>query len=185
MAFKIIKCPFCQRPIGLNPEQNNSTVICPECQCEFNLDGKFSIMVQPTAFINHSSPKANHQGQDFIGDWRFCRNCGTKLSANAYSCPQCGEPTSLAFQQQKTVCDDDYLGGGWIAGIWLCALFIPFGWVIVIILSSILYWSWRRDFPRKASAINLHGWCSIIVSIILSFWLGLTFLSLLARLFSL
>lgn len=177
MAFKIVKCPFCQSSVEYNPAQDDTTVICSECHHEFE--------AQSTTSMDNSSTNANYREQNSIGDWRFCRNCGNKLSANAYSCPQCGEPTSLASKHNNATYNDDHLEGGWIAGVWFCALFIPFGWVIVIVLTSVLYWSWRKDFPHKARSINLHGWSAIIASFILSLWLGWTFLTILKGLLNL
>ena len=99
------KEPPCQELNEFNQLQDTPIVIVPEPHQEAIQEEEFSIMQRPSRF-NSSYSEANLPKQDFIGDWRFCRNCGTKLSANAYSCPQCGEPTSLAFQQQKTICKE-------------------------------------------------------------------------------
>lgn len=50
----------------------------------------------------------------------------------------------------------DKLEPYWYAIIW-CSLIIPFAGVwIIVILSSVMYYVWRREFPNKARTINLH-----------------------------
>jgi hypothetical protein len=46
----------------------------------------------------------------------------------------------------------------WIGIIW-GSLLMPCvgGWVIVL-LSSVMYYVWLKDYPVKAKSINLHGW---------------------------
>lgn len=52
----------------------------------------------------------------------------------------------------------DRLEGYWYAIIWLSLLIPVVGTWVIIILSSVMYYAWRRDYPVKAKAINLHGW---------------------------
>ena len=54
----------------------------------------------------------------------------------------------------------DKLEGYWIAIIW-CSLLLPCigGWIIVI-LSSVMFYAWRKNYPKKAKSINRHGWAA-------------------------
>jgi phage FluMu protein Com len=53
---------------------------------------------------------------------------------------------------------EEPLEGYWKAIIW-GSLLVPClgGWVIVI-LSSVMYYVWLKDYPVKAKSINRHGW---------------------------
>jgi len=72
--------------------------------------------------------------------------------------------------------DTDILEGHWYAVIW-GALLLPFlGCTVILILSSVMYYFWRKTYPRKALAINLQGWLAFIagqaISVLFfqSFW---------------
>ena len=59
--------------------------------------------------------------------------------------------------------DNDKLEGHWYAVIW-GALLIPFvGCTVILILSSVMFYVWRNTYPRKARAINVHGWLAFII----------------------
>ncbi len=44
------------------------------------------------------------------------------------------------------------------------SVLVPFigGWVIVV-LSSVMYYTWRPTHPGKAKSINRHGWLAFLV----------------------
>jgi hypothetical protein len=65
----------------------------------------------------------------------------------------------------------DRLDGWWMAMIWATVL-VPFAgpWVAVAVSSAAYYW-WRADYPRKAAAVNRHGWLAWLAGNVL--WLGL------------
>lgn len=177
MSFKICACPFCQNAVVFDPDQGYGVLVCPECHREFvpnqqslATTAKRAEPVLPQAQVYYEPAPSPMAG----GDWRYCRNCGKRLSSNAYACPHCGEPVEQNCSYRNEY--DDSLGCGWIAAIWLCALLVPFGCLIVIIVSSVLYWSWHHDYPNKARTVNMHGWCSVIVAIVLSLWWGWTVL---------
>jgi len=46
----------------------------------------------------------------------------------------------------------------WYLIIW-GSLLVPCigGWTIILV-SSIMYYAWRGEYPNKAKSINLHGW---------------------------
>jgi uncharacterized membrane protein YvbJ len=98
-----------------------------------------------------------------------CQFCGEEILAAAIKCKHCGE--FLDRRVKLTQGSVDELGGGWIALIWL-SLFIPYiGGFIIIVLSSILYYSWKKNYPNKAKAINKHAWGAFICSFLLWFFL--------------
>lgn len=70
----------------------------------------------------------------------------------------------------------DRLEGFWYAIVWL-SLLVPFvGTWIIVILSSVMYYVWRREYPTKAKTINLHGWLAFAVgnTVCCLGWMGLS-----------
>lgn len=165
-------------------------ITCPHCNQAFKLSPPTQYpAAQPPVIQSAVQPPPSRPEVPAYGTmpyimavsgeiWRYCRHCGSRMSPNAHMCPRCGEP----FESRPT--EDDELGCGAIAAIWITALLIPFGIFIVIAVSSILYFSWRKESPRKARAINIHGWCAVLVAILLSVWGGLFWLATLLRLLS-
>lgn len=82
-----------------------------------------------------------------------CPECGNAVSTAAAACPKCGLPFA-----SSSGTGTDVLEGYWYAIIW-CSLLIPLlgAWVIIVV-SSIKYYAWRKEFPNKAKTINRHGW---------------------------
>jgi hypothetical protein len=68
---------------------------------------------------------------------------------------------------------DDVLSEGWKVGLYAAAL-VPCGSWFVVLGSSILYYSWRKEFPNKAKAINRHGWIAWLLGLLI--WGGIWFL---------
>jgi len=54
--------------------------------------------------------------------------------------------------------EDDQLQGYWKAIIWGSLLLPCVGGWIIVVLSSVMYYVWLRDYPNKARSINRHGW---------------------------
>lgn len=51
----------------------------------------------------------------------------------------------------------DRLDRAWVILLYGAAL-IPFGSWLIVILSSVLFYAWRKDSPKKAQSMNRHGW---------------------------
>ena len=172
MSYQIVKCPFCGEPLVVvaNPGQHIGIIICPQCRQQFTPAPEDCSRPVEQAIVTQFRNRESPPPQNPAGDWCFCRNCGNKLSPKAYSCPHCGEPVCTPEPPPNY----DYLHGGWILGIWACALLLPFpiGCMIVAISASILYRYWRKDYPNKANALNVQSFCAILASVLLYITVG-------------
>jgi hypothetical protein len=65
----------------------------------------------------------------------------------------------------------DRLSGWWLLVIYGSIVLGGCGAWIIVIVSSILYYVWRGQYPNKAKAINRHGWIAWLASNVL--WAGL------------
>jgi formylglycine-generating enzyme required for sulfatase activity len=59
--------------------------------------------------------------------------------------------------------EEDKLEGYWKGIIWGSLLIPCIGPTIIVILSSVLYFTWRNEYPNKARSINRHGWMAFFV----------------------
>ena len=96
----------------------------------------------------------------------FCPKCGAQLMEGATKCT-CGY--DLTTLQKPIPSVTDKLPAGWIVLIWLLMLVPYVGSLVVIVVSSILYYAWKKDSPNKAKTINKHGWAAFLVGI--GFWI--------------
>jgi hypothetical protein len=80
--------------------------------------------------------------------------------------------------------EEDLLGGYWYAATWLSLLVPLVGAWVIVVLSTLRYYHWRREYPRKARAINLHGWLAFLTAhtVCCLGWIGISALGLLLRL---
>jgi hypothetical protein len=60
------------------------------------------------------------------------------------------------------------LPGKWIVAIYLATLVPYAGPPAVILLSSILYYAWRRSKPTAAKQLNRHAWLAWGIAMALS-----------------
>ena len=103
----------------------------------------------------------------------YCANCGVELPDGSRFCSSCGTSSDGTEKTKSIVYQPpDVLSGGYIVLIWLSVV-IPFGSWILIIVSSVLYYSWKKKFPNKAKSINRHAWIVFILSNII--WLGIIY----------
>ena len=62
---------------------------------------------------------------------------------------------------------EDQLEGFWYLIIWGSVLLAPFGTTMIIVtLSSVLYYVWIGSHPQKARTINLHGWLAFLTALV-------------------
>jgi len=126
----------------------------------------------PSATQAHVPPELKKSGTVVaisMKTTKKCPYCAEEIQDGALKCKHCGE--FLDGRVRLTQGSVDELSGGWIALIWL-SLFIPFiGGFIIIVLSSILYYSWEKNYPVKAKSINKHAWLAFICSVILCFFI--------------
>jgi uncharacterized membrane protein YvbJ len=111
----------------------------------------------------------------------FCTKCGKPIEEGVAFCGSCGVPvagsagTPVVPAVPSVPGKEDKLEGYWYAIVW-CSLIIPYvGGLIIVILTSVLYYLWRKDFPKKAKAINRQGFLAFFVVPVLwlIFFLGL------------
>lgn len=103
-----------------------------------------------------------------ISKFKNCAFCGEEILVSAIKCKHCGEFTDGRATPKQ---GPDELSGGWIALIWL-SLIIPYiGGFIIIVLSSVLYYSWKKHYPKKANSINKHAWLAFLCSFLIWFCL--------------
>lgn len=82
--------------------------------------------------------------------------CGEAVLAAAERCRHCGE--RLVASEGYLGDPDDVLSSAWHTGVWALLLVPIVGSWIVVILTSILYYVWRKDYPNRARTINRSGW---------------------------
>lgn len=83
----------------------------------------------------------------------YCENCGTEISKEAYVCPKCG----VKVKNDNT--SEDTLN----IGLNILSLFFP-------LVGIILYFTWKKDTPKKAKGVltfALIGWAINIILTIL------------------
>jgi len=51
--------------------------------------------------------------------------------------------------------------------VYATALFPVIGQPIVVVASSVLYYRWRRAWPREAFWLNVHAWIAVALNICL------------------
>jgi hypothetical protein len=91
---------------------------------------------------------------------RYCASCGGGGGA--------ASPALSIGVSGQVYRPEDQLEAHWYGIVWL-SLLVPFvgGWAILI-LTTILYYRWRMDYPRKARKINVQGWLAFLASMTLT-----------------
>ena len=118
-----------------------------------------------------------------------CSYCANPLPPNANNCPKCGAavnqqmppngqyqmppngqmPLNGQYQMPPQYANPDQLGAG---GIVLAYVLVLLFGIIGIIVTSVLYYSWKKNFPKKASQMNMHSWIAFGIAVVL-FIIGL------------
>ncbi len=173
------QCPHCNQEYDVDDQNNGEIVTCEACSQEFVIEPipegddnappeavpevvrKAEPVMAPRP-IPEPVPEAIPEAVPEAAanpNMMFCRNCGKQIAREAIFCPGCGTKYGPV--------GEDKLSGGTILILWLLML-IPFvGGILVVLISSILYYVWKGSYPKKAKAVNLHGWLVFLVSILL------------------
>lgn len=143
----LTSCPFCNAEFEVDASYENEETKCPSCENDFIITRK-----EETVPVQKPIRK---ETKAIGGNLRECPDCKRAVSAKASVCPCCGH----AFL-------DSCVATWLIVLLWICGLLLPFGMVIVVILTSILYYAWKNIAPKKASRINKCGWTIFLVALL-------------------
>jgi len=61
---------------------------------------------------------------------------------------------------------DDTLDRRWLVAVY-ASMLVPFGPALLILGTSVLYYVWRRRFPRRAATLNMHAWIAFALGVAL------------------
>lgn len=91
----------------------------------------------------------------------YCQKCGVLNSEDAKFCKNCGnslqQPTQTFTQQQEFIDKkEESVGAAYI----ILALLIP-------LIGFILYFSWKKEQPKKANSLLPWAFVGIVINIIL------------------
>lgn len=99
----------------------------------------------------------------------YCSKCGKPIEDGANFCANCGSPVAgfSGTPVAEVPARSDKLEPYWYVIIW-CSLLVPFfGGLIIVVLSSVMYYVWRKEFPNKAKIINKQGFLAFFAGIAL------------------
>lgn len=152
----LAKCPHCEESFIIDEKLAEEIIICPSCKQEF-----VPMSIPQERKINPGPRRVSNAVRS--SKLLSCPDCGHQVSPSARSCPGCG----------RLMAADEKPSAVLLVVLWLAGLLIPFvGMWLVVLLTSILYYAWKRDYPNKAKTINRHGWMIFLVSfIIAAIWL--------------
>jgi len=103
----------------------------------------------------------------------FCTKCGKPIEGGVAFCSGCGSPVAASAGAPVTSspAKTDKLKPIWYVIIW-CSLLVPFfGGLIIVVLSSVMHYVWRKDFPKKAKEINAQGFGAFFAGLALGLFL--------------
>ncbi len=101
-----------------------------------------------------------------------CPYCESRIADGSEVCPVCRaslpssvEASPFSAGREEVHRSDDELSLGAKLMVWLGLVFSPILGAVVV---AILYYSWKKDYPNKASQLNLHCWLAFFAGIALS-----------------
>lgn len=136
-------CPFCNSEFEVDQCFENQETKCPSCGNDFIItpcgdDKPKLVAISPIQKPEFAASSVQNQG-----DKRLCPDCRRSISIFAETCPCCGH-----------VFVDTNISTLLVIILWIIGLLLPFGMLLVVLITSILYYAWKNVSPKKAAKIN-------------------------------
>ena len=135
-------CPFCNSEFEVEQRFENQETKCPSCGNDFIItpceDKPKLVAISPMQAQKNT---------------KLCPECQRSISVSSETCPCCGHvfvETSISTLL--------------VVILWIIGLLLPFGMLIVVLITSILYYAWKNVSPKKAKKINKCGWMIFFTS---------------------
>ena len=136
----IIRCLKCKETFPAEEEMLGKEMNCPLCNEKIHIPDKT----------------------------KSCEFCGEEILRIAQKCKHCGEFTENITNKNPIQSSKEELEWFWYLLIW-GGLIIPCaGPGIIVVVSSIMYYIWKKEYPNKANKINKLGW--IVFGVGILFW---------------
>ena len=149
-------CPFCNSEFEVDQRFENQETKCPSCGNDFIItpcgdDKPKLVAISPIKNQKlYEPPVQNHSNT------RLCPDCRRSISIFAETCPCCGH-----------VFVDTNISTLLVIILWIIGLLLPFGMLLVVLITSILYYAWKNVSPKKAAKINRCGWSIFLIGILI------------------
>ena len=108
-----------------------------------------------------------------------CPYCQSRIADGSTTCPICraalpapdgpSELTPFSRDREADYRSDDGLPISAKIMVWAGMFFTPF---LTAVIVAVLYFSWRKSSPNKASQLNVHSWMAFLVGIALNVGCG-------------
>ena len=154
-------CPFCNSEFEVDENFENQETKCPACGNDFIItpcveDKPKLVAISPIQKPEFATSSPIHSSKNT----KQCPMCNRTISVLAETCPCCGH-----------VFVDSTVPLFLVVVLWISGLLLPFGMILVVLITSILYYAWKNASPKKAKKINKCGWliffASTVVQLIL------------------
>lgn len=150
------KCPFCNKVFEVDEKYENEETECPSCGNDFYITRDISDETVPV------TKAASYKLHTIASNTPvFCPNCGSRLNQTTPFCSHCGHK----------IITDGKVPLWLLVLLYIVGLLVPFGMFVVIILTSVLYYTWKGTDLKKAKTINTHGWIIFIAGLIIGIFL--------------
>lgn len=150
-------CPFCNSEFEVEQRFENQETKCPSCGNDFIITPCGDDKPKLVAISTVKNPKFAASSVQNQSDKRLCPDCHRSISIFAETCPCCGHvfvETSISTLL--------------VVILWIIGLLLPFGMLIVVLITSILYYAWKNVSPKKAAKINRCGWSIFLIGILIN-----------------